>query len=200
MEDSSSEEDANGVDEYEVDDEVIDLTNEDDNESSKEDDSPDDENIMSNDENETRREDDLSIQYISSGEDDGLSDDERYMVSDDDDDSDDDSGDDDADDGYEELLNDYEDVNRRPYMVQWMVQSNDPRKLELCIHKRSLPIDGSPDEEYGAHIGRNTCLRQLKLARPNLKLQFFQGLSLNRSIMKLSLVGRYPKMMKYYLV
>ena len=74
-------------------------------------------------ENESHREDDLSIQYISSGEDDGSSDDERYMVSDDDD-----SGDDDADDGYDELLNDYEDINRRPYMVQWMVETNDPKK------------------------------------------------------------------------
>ena len=142
---------------------------------------------MSDDENnESRREDDLSIQYISSGEDDGSSDDERYMVSDDDD-----SGDDDDDDGYDELLNDYEDVNRRPYMVRWMVEMNDPKKLELCMHKRSLPIDGSLDEEHGAHIGRNTSLRQLKLAGPNLKLQFFQRMALNRSIMKLSLIGRY---------
>ena len=156
MEDSSEHEDVDDGDE------IIDLTNDSsemsheyDDKSSKENDSSDDDenesskdNNMSDDENESRHEeDDSSIQYISSGEDDGSSDDERYMISDNDD-----SGDDDADDGYDESLNDYEDVNRRPYMVRWLVQTNDPKKLELYIHKRSLPNDGARGTHWQEHI------------------------------------------------
>ena len=69
------------------------------------------------------------------------------MVSDDDD-----SGDDDDDDCYDELLNDYEDVNRRPYMVGGWLRRMIPKNWNYAFRDPPPKLAAPPISiQYSQH-------------------------------------------------
>ena len=73
------------------------------------------------------------------------------------------------------------------------IEQNVSWETNLRIVDSTLPSNGTLDGEFGAMIGRNTCLREVRISlrSRSLGLEFFRGVASNRSIVRLVLRGLY---------